>query len=141
MLTLRLRNHSDELVTLRDELFAFGARHELSPEEENALHLVLEEIVANIIAYAYTDDAEHEIVVRVSKAAGSIQIEVEDDGVPFDPLQAEGIDVDAPLDQRIVGGAGIHLFRETADELRYRRVDGRNQIALVLKRARDPESQ
>ena len=39
-------------------------------------------------------------------------------------------DTDAALDDRPVGGLGVHLVREMMDEVSYRYEDGRNRLLL-----------
>ena len=53
-----------------------------------------------------------------------------DDAPPFDPLSLAAPDLAAGLDERSMGGLGIHLVRELVDEVSYRRVDGRNELTL-----------
>jgi len=56
---------------------------------------------------------------------------VEDDGKPFDPLQAPPPDLSLPLERRPIGGLGIHLIRNLMDEVSYARVGGRNVLKMV----------
>jgi anti-sigma regulatory factor (Ser/Thr protein kinase) len=56
---------------------------------------------------------------------------VSDDGVSFNPLAVAPPDTTSPLEQRQLGGLGIHLVRSLTDEATYLRQDGRNVIRLV----------
>ncbi|MHC4513457.1 MAG: ATP-binding protein [Planctomycetota bacterium] len=134
MITMRIRNNAAELPRLATRLGSLARQNRLSKDEESSLKLVLEELVTNVISYAHDDDADHEICVRVAIAEREIRVEVEDDGRPFDPLGAPPVDVAAPLDDRPIGGAGIHLVRSFADDVDYRRRAGRNNVVVVLKR-------
>jgi serine/threonine-protein kinase RsbW len=95
--------------------------------------LVLEEIVTNVILYGCEDGLEHEISVRLSWEDPYIKLEVEDDGRPFNPLEAPPPDTGKPLAERQVGGLGIHLVREMMDELEYRRENDKNLLTLKTK--------
>ena len=97
------------------------------------LNVALDEILSNIISYGHEDGREHEIVVRVSLEHGLMIAEVEDDGRAFDPLAAPPPAIDVPLEERGVGGLGIHIVRNLMDEVTYNRIAGRNR--LTLKRA------
>ena len=55
-----------------------------------------------------------------------------DDGREFDPLSAPEVDVHAPLEERTVGGLGIHLLRNMVSEIRYERSGGRNHLRLRI---------
>ena len=88
-----------------------------------------------MISYAYDDSQEHWITVRFLSAPGQAGVEVEDDGRDFNPLTRPPVDVSAPLEERGVGGLGIHMITKFMDDVEHRRVDGRN--ILTLKRRAD----
>jgi serine/threonine-protein kinase RsbW len=77
------------------------------------LNLALEEILTNVICYGYADDREHEIRVRLRAQSGEVRIEVEDDGQPFNPLEAPEFDITKLLEETTIGGRGIHLVRKS----------------------------
>ncbi len=58
---------------------------------------------------------------------------IEDDGVAFDPLAIAPSSLDDDIDQRAMGGLGIHLVRELMDEMRYVRVGSRNRLTLIKR--------
>ena len=97
------------------------------------LNVALDEILSNIISYGHEDGHEHDILIRVSLEQGLMVAEVEDDGRAFDPLTAPAPAIDVPLEERGVGGLGIHIVRNLMDEVTYQRTAGRNR--LTLKRA------
>ncbi len=99
-----------------------------------AVALALEEVVVNVQRYAWDDEAEHHFEVCLRGERGrSIEIEVRDDGRPFDPLSLAPPDLDAPIEEREVGGLGVHLVRKLMDDVRYRREDGQNVLYLCKK--------
>ena len=98
------------------------------------MDLVCDELVTNIIKYGYSDCSEHEIVVQISIPPDAVVIELEDDGRPFNPLTRPAPDLSAPVEDRSIGGLGIHLLREMMDAGEYRYVNGTNH--LVLRRTR-----
>ncbi len=137
-LSLTLRNHSSEISRLVDRLDAFGAEAGLPPDVTFRLTLALDEIVSNVIRHGFDDDAEHQILVTLDVADGLVTATVVDDGAPFDPRDAPLPDLDAPLEQRQAGGLGMHLVRETMDEIEYRREDGRNVLTVRTSLAERP---
>ena len=84
----------------------------------------------NVISYGYRDTAEHEIVVRINLYDSMVRAEVEDDALPFNPLEAPEPDVTKPLEDRPVGGLGIHLTRKMMDNLEYRRMGLKNLFVM-----------
>lgn len=130
---VRFTNTLFELTRLTQVVTAFAERHRLTPSLGNALNVVLEEVLTNVISYGYEDTKTHEIVVRLSCTENEVQAEVEDDGRPFNPLAMASPDTSKPLTERPVGGLGIHLVRQLMDRVEYRRLEGKN-VLLMRKR-------
>lgn len=95
--------------------------------------LAIEEIVTNCIHYGYDDEAEHTIVITLDVQDGTLAVGIVDDGRPFDPLAAPEPDLTIQVQDRRVGGLGIHLLRNLADRIHYERVDGTNRMILEKK--------
>jgi serine/threonine-protein kinase RsbW len=130
-LEFRIVNDLAAMGSLAEAVEAFVAEHRLPAEAANALYVSVDEAVSNAIAYGYPEGAHGEIAVRLRRRPGSVVLEVEDDGAPFDPLQAAPPDLTLPLADRPIGGLGIHLIRNLMDEMSYARRDGRNILKLV----------
>ncbi len=128
----RIVLHSDmsEINRLGRELAAFGASCGLSSKCVMEVNLILEEIAANIISYAYADDRNHEILIQAALAQGTLIIEVEDDGSPFNPLLVPPPDLCLPLEQMPVGGRGLHLVRTLTESIVYERTGKKNRLVL-----------
>ena len=132
-LEIKLSNKLSELERFNQILTEFGMRQGLAPEVVHDLNLAVEEILANIISYAYTDGREHEIRVRLSAQPEEVKAELEDDGEPFNPLEAPEPDTAKPLEERTIGGLGIHLVRKLTDGLEYKRQGDRNLLTIKKK--------
>ena len=133
---LRLANDLAGLADLADWAERFGATHRLSAGVVNALNVVLDEAVSNPIHHGYDAGVGGEIVVRLRRASDRVEVEVEDDGRPFDPLQAPPPDLTLPLERRPIGGLGIHLIRNLMDEVDYARQGGRNVLKMAKRLAK-----
>jgi phosphoserine phosphatase RsbU/P len=127
---IRVHNKLSELDSANQTLTEFGRRHGLPESVLHDLNLVVGELLTNIISYGYVDDGEHEITVRLSVEPGEIRVEVEDDAKPFNPLEVPEADTTKPLDERVVGGLGIHLVRQLTDGLEYQRHEGKNLLTM-----------
>ena len=130
VLEITLGNKLSELAKFSRSLSEFSGRLGLNPKVTQELELACEEILANIVSYAYLDDREHEIKVRLSVQAGELRVEVEDDGHPFNPLEAPDPDLTTDLEDRKIGGLGIHFVRKLMDGLEYQRQGDRNLLTL-----------
>jgi anti-sigma regulatory factor (Ser/Thr protein kinase) len=132
-ISFELRNSLSELETLCQNLEHFGQSLGLSQRVLFEINLALEELVTNIISYGYEDDAEHWIKVAISHDEGMLIINLEDDGIPFDPLQAEEPDCQCPAEQRKVGNLGIFLTRQFVNEIGYERRGNKNSLTIRKK--------
>jgi len=125
-------NRLSEITKLHQKVEALGKDLGLSVEAIHACKLALEEVVTNVVKYGHDDGKEHLIEVELTAdAAGEIRLTVRDDGKPFNPLDAAGTDTRSPLDDRPIGGLGIHIVRKVMDEVRYERRGGRNILTLT----------
>jgi anti-sigma regulatory factor (Ser/Thr protein kinase) len=94
------------------------------------IDLVSEELFTNIISYGYTDDAEHWIETTLSLEHGTLIMRIEDDGIPFNPLEAESPDLDSSLEERCIGGLGVHFAKHFAKDVFYERCGNKNILTL-----------
>lgn len=94
-----------------------------------------EEILVNVANHAWPAGEDHSFDAWLNMAQGSgtlqVQLVVEDDGTAFDPTrQAPPPDLDTDLDDRAIGGLGVHMVRRLTDEQRYARIGGRNVMEI-----------
>jgi serine/threonine-protein kinase RsbW len=124
---IRIANDISEIARVADLVDSFGAGNQLPNEVVFALNVSLDEILNNIISYGYEDAGPHEILVRIELRSGIVDVVVEDDGKPFDPLLAPAPDLNAKLR---LGGVGLHFVRNLMDGLEYARRDGINRLRM-----------
>jgi serine/threonine-protein kinase RsbW len=93
-------------------------------------NLVIEELVTNCIKYGYEDAGEHLVEVKLQLSADELAVTVTDDGQPFNPLELPAPDLQAPVENRPIGGLGIHLVRQMSDRMEYVRADGKNRVMV-----------
>ena len=132
-LSLLLRNDLSELKRMSEAVSAWCKGNGVSAAVEFHVNLALDEIVSNSIRYGWKDGGEHQLHVRLSHLANEIRVEVEDDAIPFNPLEVPAPDLDRPMDERLVGGLGIHLVRQVMDGLDYQRLNGKNLVVMKKK--------
>jgi anti-sigma regulatory factor (Ser/Thr protein kinase) len=127
---LRLSNSIDELQAVNNELEQFGESQDLAPDLMFNLNLVLEEVLTNIIFYGYDDSATHVIELNINLKSEIIEIEIIDDGKPFNPLERPDPNVNKSLDERQIGGLGIFLVKKIMDKAEYFRRENKNILNL-----------
>ena len=109
-----------------------------SKKEFNVIRLVCEELVVNVVDYAYPDDPEGYLDVEIDKDDSCLTIRFKDGGTPFNPLEREMPDITIPLEERRIGGLGIFLTIKMMDEVSYAYVNKEN-ILTIKKKISDEE--
>jgi serine/threonine-protein kinase RsbW len=127
---IRIANRRENMADVIKTMKKFSARHGLPAAVVNDFGVAVDEVLANIVSHGYPDGSTGEILVRFVYRPGEVYAEIEDDGVSFDPLRAPQPDLGATLQERKVGGLGIHFVRNLMDEVVYRRIEGHNMLRL-----------
>ena len=131
--TLRLPAVLDSLGPIRTFLEERAAAAGLGPEDFPKVDLVLEEVLTNQIRHAYRGGKWDVEVSCLADEAGTFCVSFVDWGPPFDPLRQPPPDLGAPLEERPIGGLGIHLVRKMTDSIVYRRDGGRNVLKACFR--------
>jgi len=96
------------------------------------IQLAIEEIIVNIISYAYSDEKQGKISISRNKQDdNALVFKIEDRGAPFNLLDAETPDITQPIESREVGGLGIFLTRQFMDKIEYKRENNKNILLLT----------
>jgi anti-sigma regulatory factor (Ser/Thr protein kinase) len=111
-----------------DALFRAGC---LSADTSSELELIVEEVLVNIISYAYAAPGEGRVSLDARVDPNAVTLVFRDFGAPFDPLARRPPDLDVPHAERPIGGLGIFLTTELASEVAYERRDGSNVLTVV----------
>lgn len=100
----------------------------------NQVRLSCEEVLVNVISYAYPDGGgEVEIIREIPNDNGEIIIQFIDEGVPYNPLLNPDPDINAPIEDRGIGGLGVYLYKTIMDKVTYERKEGKNILTFVKK--------
>ena len=125
-----LKSKLSELNTLCRHLEDCGNAMELPQKCLFEINLGLDELFTNIISYGFEDEIEHRIKFSLAREKKTLVVKVEDDGVPFNPLETAGPEPPQDLDSINIGGLGIHLVKKMMDDINYQRVEGKNRLVL-----------
>ena len=130
-ITIRLPIDLKEIERLNRIVRQFGDLHEVPSRALYAVNLALDEVVTNVVRHGYDDvPSGEEFVACLTAVAGELTTEVQDGGKEFNPLDAPTPDLTAPLDERTLGGLGVHLVRSLMDRVEYRRENGKNVLTM-----------
>ena len=129
--SIEYKNVLTELDKVREHLESMGQSFGMSKKGIFQMNLALEEVFTNIVSYGYKDKAAHWIKITIWQQNGKINISIEDDGVPFDPLEADVPDLKCPIEDRRIGGLGCHFMRRFMDDVQYERVGDKNILTMM----------
>ncbi len=102
----------------------------LDAETTMNLNLALEEVVSNVILYAYPQKMGENITVMASSDDKVLVFTITDKGEEFDPTKVEEADITLSAEDREIGGLGIFIVKNIMNEVTYQRLDGKNVLTL-----------
>ena len=97
------------------------------------MNLALEEAVVNVMEYAYPKNISGQVLVEAEISPDQVVFTITDSGIPFDPTAQAEPDITQSLEERPIGGLGIHLVRHIMDDIQYERKDDKNILTLIKK--------
>lgn len=127
---IRLVNDLSEMDRLGAALDAYADEADLPARVAFNVSLAVDEFVSNAINHGYADGRRGEIAVSLAREGERLTLVIRDDGDAFDPFTAPTPDLDATIEERRIGGLGVHLVRRFAGGFAYAREDGRNVVTL-----------
>lgn len=132
---VRLESRESSLQELEDTVEDFGDEQGWSLKLMFQLKLAIEELVLNVIKHGFGEEG-HYFEVAIESSPESVTVEVTDTARAYNPLEeAPAPDLEAALEDRAVGGLGVHMVRTIADEVRYERDGDTNRLTLVKRRS------
>ena len=131
VLDMKLKNQLTEIDRFKESFNPFSEENKIPTPIRRELNMVFDELLNNVISYAYQDDKEHEIEVRVEAARQRLVVSIADDGIPFNPFDADKPDTGLAIEDRMPGGLGIHLVLKVMDKVAYQRRTNKNVLTLV----------
>jgi serine/threonine-protein kinase RsbW len=110
----------------------FCSANKLPQTACNDMTLALDEVLSNIVKYAYSSAERETIEVELAYSNNRFVATVEDCGIPFNPLQSENPIPGGDLQSRQEGGLGIFFVRSLMDTVAYERIGNRNKVSLAI---------
>ena len=128
--SFELKNDLSELETLCQHLNIFGHVTGLSEACITDVNICLDELFTNIVSYGFVDDLEHIIRFTINVDNNVLTLNIEDEGIPFNPLEKKDPEIPADLLDARIGGLGIHIVRKLMDDISYKRKRGKNKLTM-----------
>jgi serine/threonine-protein kinase RsbW len=127
---LKLKNQVDELVRVNQFVEEIGEELGLDLEMQMNLNLVMEEMVSNVIFYAYPEGSNAEIELLAESDGKELTFVLSDQGKEFDPTAKEDADTDINPIDREIGGMGIFIVKNIMNKVTYQRLEGKNLLTM-----------
>lgn len=131
---IQLENRLEEFQRFESAFMDFARFQNFSDEVIYAIQLSVDELFTNIVSYGYDDSKTHIVKFVIDVTQDEVKIEIIDDAKAFNPLQdAPDVNLDLSVEERNVGGVGIHLVKSLMTEVTYVRDGNFNRLSLVKK--------
>jgi len=128
-----LKTQKVEINNFNEILEEFGKKEKIPFKENMEICLAVEEILMNIISYAHSGEADHDIELNWRLEEDFFVLEIIDDGIEFDPLKLPKPDLESSVEDRKIGGLGIYFVRKMMQEVQYKRENGKNNLLIKKK--------
>lgn len=125
--SLSISNNLQEVTDVSEQVYAFCDKQGVDARRTYFLSLCVEEMVGNVVKYAFADDKTHFIDIRVLQKGDQLILRLRDDGIPFNPLS-----VPLGKEENIGKNIGIHLVRTLSHSMDYRYTVGLNNLLVKL---------
>ena len=126
-----IKNKISELEKVAQFVEEIGEELGLSMELQMNLNLVMEEMVTNVIFYAYPQDEEADIELLAKSDGKELTFVLSDQGKEFDPTAKEDADLDVNPAERELGGMGIYIVKNIMNKVTYQRLEGKNLLTMT----------
>ena len=126
-----IRNNIADLAVLTSAMERVGAEHGIPEKSLFQLQVALDEIVSNVIKYAWPEAGAHEIEIRITVRDDGVEVEISDDGRMFDPRGAPKRDKPLSGQRPQPGGVGVQMTKQLVDRIGYARIGNRNRTTLT----------
>lgn len=127
---------SDTIAQAVDWLESAGQQQQWPVRTVFKLRLCLDETLTNIAMHGYSGpdpEPAPRVELRLYQEGGRIQLEILDNGVAFDPTSQIPRDLDASLEEALIGGHGLRLLQHYLEDIRYERRAGWNCLQLIAR--------
>jgi sigma-B regulation protein RsbU (phosphoserine phosphatase) len=130
-LDLQVGNTKEEIVVVNEGFNTFADEYRIPDGDRRRINLVFDELLNNVMSYAFDDEEEHVIDIAVSLEQNRLVVTIADDGRPFNPFGRIPPETQSSVDDREIGGLGLHLVENVMDEVLYARLGNKNVVTLI----------
>ena len=130
---LTFKNEEQELNRVAEFMETVCDELQLDMHVAMKLQVAMEEMVTNVIFYAYPKGTSADITLIAESDDKEVTFVLSDSGKPFDPTAKEDADLDVNPMDREQGGMGILIVKNIMNEVSYQRLGDMNQLTMKKK--------
>jgi anti-sigma regulatory factor (Ser/Thr protein kinase) len=109
----------------------FAEAHAMPAAVRRSVNVALDELLANVVSHGQTGRDPCSVTVEGQLDDERVTVILTDDGAPFDPFGQDAPDTTLSVEERPIGGLGIHMVQQLMDQVSYQRREGHNVVVLV----------
>jgi serine/threonine-protein kinase RsbW len=128
---ITIKNEVNELENVARFIEEICEELGLGMELQMNLNLVMEEMVTNVIFYAYPQGEVADIELLAKSDGKELTFVLSDQGKEFDPTAKEDADLDVNPADRELGGMGIFIVKNIMNKVTYQRLEGKNLLTMT----------
>jgi len=128
---VRIENDLSEIAKVDETLDDFAEQFGVPPAIAATFHIIFDDLLNNVISYGYNDEQRHFIDISLELTANSLIVSIADVGVPFNPLAETAPDTTLSIEDRQLGGLGVHIVVNMVDDVSYQRTADKNVLTLT----------
>ena len=95
------------------------------------VQLAVDEACTNIISHGYADLNPGSIILDLAIDPDKLTATLTDFGHSFEPSNAQAPDVNAPMEERELGGFGLFFIQQSVDDMNYQVTEDGNRMILT----------
>ena len=126
-----LNNGLAGIEQLASALDHFFNQQGLSEQLKNQINLVLEELYTNSVSYGFEGISNGYVAIDLSNKGNHLEIVYQDNGIAYNPLQAEDPQLLLSVEERPIGGLGVFFVKTMTDHVEYSRCGELNIVRMI----------
>lgn len=128
-LKINLTNNISDLTMVVSKLEKFFEENNIS-SISMPMTLILEELYTNTITHGASDGRDIFIEVNLGIDKNELVMTYKDNGIPFNVLELPDPDLTASIENREVGGLGVHYVKTLTDSVEYEYLEKQNVLKM-----------
>lgn len=129
-----LKNERKEIARFSEMAAEFLENANVSMKVAFHVDLSLDELLTNIVVHGFPQGGSHDIEVelKVEEIERKLILKIVDGGIAFDPTSLKEADVSSDLEERKIGGLGVHFVKKISTSMTYKRENENNVLTVIF---------